>query len=460
MNIDRLNFYWPIGISKYLLLVVAFVGLICDLGSNHAQAQNNSAPKLIDQIDWQSMLAEHDLIWKQFPKAWDEGPFLGNGEQGTLLRQLDKKTLRWDVGCSAAHDHRPFEEDDLTEKNVVALTRGRLFIGHLELVTPANLTNCDARLSLWNAEANGTFSSANRGGTLVWKTLVHATEPVMYFEITADGDLADAEFVYVPEQAQNPRAIRGKKPRKPAHPATKIQTINGVQTAVQNLIAGGQTAVAWRTKRTGKTTQLWLSVQHSHPKPDAVKLAVAAVDKASRSNHPKWVQQHRDWWHEYYPASFVSTGDPFWDSFYWIQQYKLACATRDQGWVIDNQGPWLQPTAWNAIWWNLNAQISHTGVYQANRREMGSALSHRLDINRDSLAKNVAEPYRSDSYAIGRNTSGWDFLGHAGQPGGRPPIDSKIGRETGIYCGRCSTWIPNIDIGSIRSSAMTCFTRC
>ena len=388
-----------------------------------------SSKSLTEQIDWQKILAEHDLVWQRFPKAWFEAPFFGNGEQGTLLRQLNKKTLRWDVGCSAAHDHRPPEQDDLTEKNVVVLNRGRHTIGYLKLTTPVDLSSCDARVSLWDAEGTGTFASASRGGKLTWKTIVHATEPVMYFEFTAEGDLAGADFVYVPEAAQSPRAVRAKTPRKPAHPAAKVGSVGEVQTAVHNLVAGGQTAVAWHKKRSGKTTQLWLSVQHSYPGADAVKLAVAAVEKASSANQKNWVQQHRDWWHEYYPASYISTGDPYWDSFYWIQQYKLACATREKGWVIDNQGPWLQPTAWNAGWWNLNVQLSHTGVYQANRRGMGSALSHRLDINRESLALNVAEPYRSDSYGMGRTASGWDFRGYAGQPGGREPMDGNISRE-------------------------------
>ena len=439
VNRENLSVRSQFALLIRLLSLMACVGLVgSNLVSCH-QVKAQGPQQLKDQIDWQTMLAEHDMVWKRFPKAWDEGPFLGNGEQGTLLRQLDPKTLRWDVGCSAAHDHRPFEKDDLAEKHVEVLNRGRLFIGHLTLVTPTDLATCDARLSLWDAEATGTFASENRGGTLAWKTLVHATQPVMYFEFTADGDLADSDFVYVPEQALNPRVERGKKlpankgqkkVRTPANPATEVKTIEGVETAVQNLTAGGQTAVAWFKKRTGKTTQLWLSVQHSYPESDAVDLAITAVKTASRVDRSTWIQGHRDWWHDYYAASFVSTGDPFWDSFYWIQQYKLACATRDRGWVIDNQGPWLQPTGWNAVWWNLNVQLSHTGVYQANRRGMGSALSYRLDINRDNLARNVALPFRSDSYAIGRTSSGWDFLGHAGQPGGRPPMDGNVGRET------------------------------
>lgn len=385
----------------------------------------------IDAVDWPAFLAEQDLRWEKLPGKWFEGPFLGNGEQGTMMYQLDKRTLRWDVGCSAVHDHRPIEVDDLNEKNVVALNRGRHFIGHLRLELPVDLTGGTSRLSLWNAEATGALTAS--GGSAEWASLVHATEPVMRFELTAEGKLKGAKFSYVAEEARSPRAVHAKTPRKPVNPSPVLATLeDGVETAVHNLQASGQTAVAWLQKEIGGTTHLWLSVQHSFPGKDATDKVVAAVRSAAKADQDAWVQAHRVWWHRYYPQSFVSVGDEYFDSLYWIQQYKLACATRDKGWIIDNQGPWLQPTPWPALWWNLNVQLSHSVGYKANRRGMVSALSHNLDVKRDSLALNVAEAYRADSYAIGRVTSGWDLLGYAGQPGiGRKPIDDKIGRETG-----------------------------
>ena len=388
-------------------------------------------------VDWPGFMAAQDMRWKRLPGTWFEGPFLGNGEQGTLMYKLDNRTLRWDVGCSAAHDHRPMEEDDLTEKNGVVLNRGRHFIGHLRLELPADLTGGTSRLSLWDAEATGTLTA--EGGTAEWMTLVHATDPIMRFDLTTQGKLKGAKFTYVAQEARNPRALRAQTlrvPRNelriPANPSPVLSTLDaGVQTAVQNLYAGGQTAVAWLQKDAGGSTRLWVSVEHSFPGKEAVDKAVAAVRAAAAADQTAWVQAHRNWWHNYYAQSFVSVGDAYWDSFYWIQQYKLACATRDKGWIIDNQGPWLQPTAWAAIWWNLNAQLSHSSGYTANRRGMVSAMSHRLDLKRNSLALNVAEPYRADSYAIGRSSSGWDLLGHAGQAQGRAPMDSQIGRETG-----------------------------
>ena len=423
-----------------MLCLVFLVGSVSDSAA-WGQSQTSDPAK---NVDWQKMLDQCDMVWGQFPKSWDQGPFLGNGEQGTLLYRLGRRELRWDVGCSAAHDHRPAEKDDLSEKHVEVLNRGRLFIGHLKLKASADLTGFQSRLSLWNAEATGTMISA--GGSVSWRTLVHATEPVMYFEFESSGDLAGTSLVYVPEKARSPRATRAKLPRKPPNPDTVLDKQGEIQTAVQQLFAGGQTAVAWTSSKEGNTTRLWLSVLHSFPGDEALPAAVAAVKSASQNKQQgdldSWIKTHRDWWHAYYPASFLSTGDAYWDSFYWIQQYKLACVTRDKGWIIDNQGPWLQPTAWSATWWNLNVQVSHAGVYQANRRGMGTAMSHRLWLNRESLKLNVAERYREDSYAIGRTASGWDLRGHAGQPKGRPPINGNIGRE----CGNLLWALHNVDL--------------
>ncbi|MBI9017869.1 MAG: hypothetical protein JEZ07_11485 [Phycisphaerae bacterium] len=396
---------------------------------------------VVDTVDWSAFLAEQDMVWDKMPHSWKEAPFLGNGQQGTMMYQLDDRTIRWDVGCSAAHDHRPVEKDDLSEKNVPTLNRGRHFIGYLQLDLPTVLTGGKSRLSLWDAEATGTLTSID--GSANWTALVHATEPVMRFELKATGTLSGADFSYKALKAQNPRALRAKTPRTPANPEpVTTELSDGVQTVVQNLYAGGQTAVAWLQKDCAGTKKLWLSVQHSFPAKDAIDKAVAAVRTASLADQIVWTKTHRNWWHNYYQASFVSTGDAYWDAFYWIQQYKLASATRDKGWIIDNQGPWLQPTAWNAIWWNLNAQLSHSGAYTANRRAMASALSYRLGINRDNLALNVAPEFRSDSYAIGRSSSGWDLLARVGQPGGRNPMDGNIGRE----CGNLLWALHNVDL--------------
>ncbi len=380
-----------------------------------------SEPQLRNEIDWKAFLDRRDLHWDRLPQQWQDGPFLGNGELGTLMYQLNERTIRFDVGNSSAHDHRPVDEDDLSEDSTEVLNRGRIFIGHLRLELPAPIVDGTARLSLWDAEATGTLASQE--GNLDWSAIVHAAEPVMRFSIEGRGELAGAVFRYHPEEAVSSRASLLGLDRHPPNPPPETTTLaDGVRLITHQLHAGGQTAVALLESTAGQRRTLWLSALHSFPGNEAEAATVAAVRAAAAADQADWEHAHRDWWHNYYPSSFVSTGDPFWDGFYWIQQYKLGSATRERGQILDNSGPWLQPTLWNAVWWNLNVQLAYSGVYAANRLELASSLSHQLDINREALARNVAAPFRADSYAIGRNSSGWDLYAHAGQPGGRPEI--------------------------------------
>ncbi|MGB7329095.1 MAG: glycoside hydrolase family 95-like protein [Rubripirellula sp.] len=419
--------------------------LLCVLGVTYCfdfpSPQAALADENVRTVDWPKFLAEYDLKTNTIPDRWDAAPFAGNGEQGTLVYQTGPRSMRFDVGCSAAHDHRPWEQDDLSEKHVEVLNRGRHFIGHLRLNMPADLTGGETRVSLWDAEATGALRSTN--GQANWKAIVHANEPVIFCELSATGELSDARFEYVPEAPRNPRSVRAKTPRTPPHPEVKTSVHDdGVHVAVQDLIAGGQTAVAWFARSKGNRTRLWLSVQHSFPGQSAAKDAIAAVRQARDAEFGDWIAQHQAWWHRYYQQSFLETGDKFWDRFYWIQQYKLGCATRDEGWIIDNQGPWLQPTAWNATWWNLNAQLSHLGGLTANRRGAVSALRYQLDRNESNLRINVAEAYRDDSSALGRSSSGWDLVAHAGEPGGRDGMDPRIGAE----CGNLLWALHNVDL--------------
>ena len=117
-------------------------------------------------------------------------------------------------------------------------------------------------------------------------------------------------------------------------------------------------------------------------------------------------RSHRAFWHAYYPQSFVSLPNARLESFYWIQMYKLASATRADRPAIDTLGPWYARTPWPGIWWNLNIQLSYWPVYTANRLALGESLLALVDRNQDNLRDNVpacSPPGRGD----GGGAHGW-----------------------------------------------------
>ena len=146
-----------------------------------------------------------------------------------------------------------------------------------------------------------------------------------------------------------------------------------------------------------------------------------AVPK-STSGWEAWIHKHRRWWHYYYPESFISIPDQRLESFYWIQMYKLASATRADSFPIDNQGPWLTSTPWPGLWFNMNVQMSYSPIYTANRLHLGMSLIHSLEGHQDQLIRNVPEAYRADSAGLGRSSS-YDL---------NSPVTDEVGNLTWV----------------------------
>jgi hypothetical protein len=398
------------------------------------------APLLRADIDWPSFIGRHDLIWERMPEIWYDAPFLGNGEMGTLVRKTGPGQVRWDIGNSLVHDHR--EPDDYSVRSPGILNRGRLPIGHFVLETEGTITGGAIRLDLWNAEASGTIVTEK--GEVGWRTLVHAEDMILFVELTAMGGEREPDFRFVPEKAESYRFTRNRDSlpaeflkNYPPNPDPVLSTLpGGFDVCEQGLVAGGQTSTAWFARREGRSKKFFITCRHSYPEPEATMAAEAELRKAGRAGVSAWVERHRLWWHSYYGRSFVGLSDPVWESFYWIQMYKLACATRAGRALIDNQGPWLQPTGWNGTWWNLNVQLSYSPVPASNRLDLAGSLTERLRANLPNLIANVDEPYRSDSAGLSRNTSMLDLKGKSGKPGGWEHPNPDIGSETGNL-----TWI-------------------
>ena len=84
----------------YIVIVALFAFLTCvnlAMACQPLSAQSENVQPITEQIQWKDLLASYDLVWNRLPRGWKQAPFLGNGEQGTMLYQLDGQTLRWDL---------------------------------------------------------------------------------------------------------------------------------------------------------------------------------------------------------------------------------------------------------------------------------------------------------------------------------------------------------------------------
>ena len=113
------------------------------------------------------------------------------------------------------------------------------------------------------------------------------------------------------------------------------------------------------------------------------------------------LSEHRKFWHNYYPQSFLSLPDKKWEGFYWIQMYKLASATRSDRELIDNSGPWLPITPWGGVWWNLNVQLSYSPLYTSNRLNIAESLINQIHSHKDVfMYNNVPDSLKGKNCAM------------------------------------------------------------
>ncbi|WP_222598511.1 glycosyl hydrolase family 95 catalytic domain-containing protein [Lentzea tibetensis] len=329
------------------------------------------------------------------PTTFYQGPFLGNGGLGAAVYRISNK-LAFKLGDTRVRDHQGTGGTNFGN--------ARLPIGHLTLNTTGNVTDVDLRLSLHNAELTGTVTTAS--GVLNISAYVHAEQDVLVVTATVKSGNEKVAWTFTPSKARSPRL--DFKPAPSGLKTNPDPKVSGT-TCTQDLAAGGQTVTKWQIN--GDT--MYATVAHTFP--DKTANAKATQTLAAATSNAQLRNEHVRWWNSFYPKSFVSVADTRLESFYWIQLYKLASATRRDRPVLGTCGPWLEPTPWPGTWWNLNVQLEYWILNATNHQELDS-LSYSLDRSRDALVANVPSQYRSDSMGIARTTQE-DLKGGVAQPG-------------------------------------------
>ena len=283
---------------------------------------------------WRTFLGDQDMLWSRLPVDFFEAPFLGNGGLGASMYQDPSgHRLQFTLGDSRVHDHQdvagPVTNNGQTaEMSVAVWGKSRLRLGYLTLDTVGEVTGVDVRLSLWDAELTGTITTT--AGKVGLRAFVHATRDLLVVTTTPDAGEAGLSWTFTPFPAVSPRASHNAPPADlKQNPAPVVTTVDGGGMCVQDLTAGGRTATVWRERTApGGSRTLVATVAHTHPGTTADKQATKAVEAAVREPAALLSSGHRRWWNGFYPRSFVSIPDARLQSFYWIQLYKMASATR------------------------------------------------------------------------------------------------------------------------------------
>ncbi|MDB5083481.1 MAG: hypothetical protein JWN30_367, partial [Bacilli bacterium] len=290
---------------------------------------------LQNNIDWQQFMARHDLVWDDLPDKWEEGAFLGNGLLGAMIFCAEDGRLFWEAGRSDVTEHR--------NHPVPSFARCRLPVGRFYLETVGKIRSGSIRLDLWNAEATGIVTTD--AGEIAWRTYVHAQEKLIVIELEPTEHEQEFTLSFVPAAAVNPRQVHRKEPIDHVNPAPVCEDKDGIKLTSQTLELGGGYTTGYLTEQSvsGKK-RLYISIGFSYLKDEHKQEVLDALHDVRHAD--ELLSSHRQWWHQYYPQSFVSIPDTRMESFYWIQMYKLAAATRADRPSMDLMGPWFRGTPW------------------------------------------------------------------------------------------------------------------
>ena len=361
--------------------------LLACAGVNSASAQTAPHPaRAVDKLDLAAFLGRNDPVWTELPQKFDHGAFAGNGTLGVTIYQDDANALRFDMG-----------RNDVTSR---ARDNARLLMGGLRLTTKGKITGGELRTDLWNAEIRGTVQTT--AGAVSFTALVHAKQNIVVIDCSGSVGEAGYAWSWMPEKAITGDA-RYDSFENLVNPSSVSGQADGVAWCEQKRTVGGSYTVAWMEK----VSRLFFTITDTFPQDESKSSAVETVKRAAVEKEDELLKSHRDWWHAYYPASFVSVPDAQVEGFYWIQMYKLASAMRPEGTVMDLQGPWNRATGWPRIWWNLNIQIAYSPVYAANRLELGESFTRFIDTRRQAFVANAKELWGFDDCATTPHTTSY-----------------------------------------------------
>jgi len=412
---------------KHYTSAIALV-LLVTLHASAAVVPENPAPSSIQeqpsparQIDWPDFMRQHDMSFEKLPGGWTDAPHFGNAMIGSMLYQAGD-TIRLQVFRADVQDH----SDDTY--GWTAYSRPRLMIGHFSLHPAGKLTGCNWRKDLWNAELTGTITT-DRGEIRI-RHFTHAVDMAIMTELAPSAGEQACHWTWHPDEA---RTTRGGYPTKEAeikdfaeqygghyattlkvyqaNPAGRQELHGNVSVWIQDLLAGGQYATAWSEQTNHDIRTFMVSIANSHPAATAAATAVADVKRCLSLDRSGWVSLHRDWWHAYYPRSFVSIPDKNLESLYWQTIYRFGCISRAGRGFVDTPGIWFQGKSWPYFTTDWNIQSAHWPVYAANRLEQGQALVDRLDERRDELIKAVRPLAWQQDSAYLPIAVAWDMAG-------------------------------------------------
>ena len=347
---------------------------------------------------------DYNLTFSPVSGSWYGGLFSGNGELGVMVyADRERELLSLQLGHTLYIDRRPEE----MRTGRVSYDSPRLEIGCLYLKAPGIGENSTLTLDLMRAEIKGSVSGKPfRLFTVKEPSVIVVETPLefAFFEVA---------------QAISPRYfVCNDMPQDlPGNPEPLLRE----NSCTQELLNGKSFTSAW--KKEDQTLFITCAFGEG---------AQSTLQKCSVSRVKQWKKDVEYSYRKFYGKSSLSIPDSELERFYAINLYKWHSAARKENNVaLDLMGPWSKKTAWCALWWNLNIQLTYQWLQTANRSEEMRPLIRMLSDNLEQLRKNTKT---GGGMAIGRASS-YDCRSPVKSEKGNLPWVCHILAETFFHTG-------------------------
>ena len=344
--------------------------------------------------------SQHNLVFEQPVRRWDEALPLGNGMMGILVWG-DGHPLKLSLDRADLWDTRPVEEWNSPDYNYATMRKWvrqgriddlhRLYelpysknagptkipAGRIRITIADDAVVQSSLLALQSAIATVHFSD----GTQL-KVFQHATEPVGMLVFAGSEKPPHIELVAPAFGGK----LAGRKDyssldtadlaRLGYPPPQEIKSPNS-QSFLQQGWGSFRFAIAvvWKKMKDGSWQAAW-SIASTNESDDPLQLAQTRARNALRKGFDRLVQTHKKWWRDFWHQSRVAVPNRVVERQWYLDTYKFGAAARRGAPPISLQAIWTADEGKIPPWkgdfhHDLNTQLSYWPCYSGNHLREG-----------------------------------------------------------------------------------------
>lgn len=313
-------------------------------------------------LNWEQFMNRQNMVWNVLPTGRSEAPFMGNGRLGLMIyKDPGSNSLFFATGHAEATNH---------QKDATILGGELLPTGNFILTPAGKILRGQMVLDLWNAETT-TEIWTDRGKINI-TSFVHADEQIIINRITTEGEEPQPEWSWKPAAQEESTSKQKKYKRRFVR--SKVYPEGGISTFKSP--SGGETAALWYLSKQKDANTLYITINHAYPDTVATELGKSEFRMVLRKGFNRVRNAHRNWWHNFYAASFVTLPDALVENFYWAQMYKMGSSMREDGLGIIHGEPYAVYRHWPNRLWNFNVHSIYMPINGANHNELALPLEN------------------------------------------------------------------------------------